>query len=210
MKKIVCFMLCLLFVCAFSSCNDKKAEKDVTDVTFSQTDAEEPKKDTNNNTQNDSTDAENKEKNGDDDEQNVVTVSLYFPDNEAMNLHEEKRNVVLSGNSSLEYEILKCLFDGPESEDLSPSLDGENLINSVTVFDTGLCIVDFKSDFVILNTGGSAREMFVIDSIVNSLCALDDISEVKINIDGNDKADFGGHFMLDEPFKENTFKTFVS
>lgn len=206
MKKITCLIFCLLVVLSICSCKDKN---DSNDNAFSQTDNKQSVDAVNEKSKDDTAKNDDNiyENDNDSDENKNVTVSLYFPDNEAMYLHEEKRNITINEKSSLEYEVVKCLFDGPESEELSPALDGENLINSVTVFEDGLCIVDFKSDFVILNTGGSAREMFVIDSIVKSLCALDGIDEVKINIDGNDQADFGGHFMLDEPFGKNSFNT---
>lgn len=128
-----------------------------------------------------------------------VTLTLYFPDNDALYLHPEMREVEVSDEQLLEKVVLEELFKGPETSELSPSLDGEDLILSVNTSD-GLCTVDFAEDFKLLNSGGTTRESFAIGSIVNSLCELDGIEQVKINIGGNVKSDFGGHFTLEEPF----------
>ncbi|MBR2021019.1 MAG: GerMN domain-containing protein [Clostridia bacterium] len=132
-------------------------------------------------------------------ETEIVTVRLYFPDNDALYLHAEERSLEVEKGESLAPLVLQELFKGPESEDLSPSLDGENLVLSVSVSE-GLCTVDFASDFALLNSGGTTKEAFAIGSIVNSLCELDGIQKVKINIDGNKNAEFGGHFTLESTF----------
>lgn len=139
---------------------------------------------------------------GTEDFKETVVLKLYFPDNEALYLHAEEREVELSADDSREMAVLNELFYGPESDELSSSLSGEDLVNSVYTDESGLCTVDFKQDFVTLNTGGTARETFVIGSVVHSLCELDGIERVKINIDGNEKAEFG-HSILEYEFTAN-------
>ena len=136
-------------------------------------------------------------------EYETVVLTLFFPDNDALYLHKEERTLEVPKGEFLAPIVLEELFNGPVSENLSPCLDGKDLVNSVTVED-GVCTVDFKQDFAILNSGGSARETFVIGSIVNSLCSLEGIDSVKINIGGNDNAAFGGHFTLEAPFSPQT------
>ncbi|MBQ7400026.1 MAG: GerMN domain-containing protein [Clostridia bacterium] len=136
-------------------------------------------------------------------EKEIVTLTLYFPDNDVLYLHPEKREVEVEKGQLLAEVVLEELFRGPKDEELAPGLDGENLVNSVKV-ENGLCTVDFASDFILLNSGGSTREAFAIGSIVNSLCELDGIEEVKIDIDGNKSSEFGGHFTLDEVFLPQT------
>ena len=129
----------------------------------------------------------------------IVTLTLYFPDNDVLYLHPETREVEINKGEHLAPVVLEELFKGPVSENLSPSLDGEDLVLSVSVGE-GVCTVDFHDDFTLLNSGGTARETFAIGSIVNSLCELDGIEQVKINIGGNTNAEFGGHFTLEAPF----------
>lgn len=129
----------------------------------------------------------------------TVALTLYFPDHDVLYLYPEIREVEINKGEHLAPVVLEELFKGPLSENLSPSLDGEDLVLSVVVSE-GLCTVDFDDDFTLLNTGGTARETFAIGSIVNSLCELDGIEQVKINIGGNTNAEFGGHFSLEAPF----------
>ena len=132
-------------------------------------------------------------------------ATLYFPDEEAMYLVPESRQLRADLNDTQKAgEILKMLFDGPRTDNLYPSLKGDCRINSVVICD-GTCTVDFSADFVLNNIGGSAQESFAIGSVVKSLCGLESVERVKINIDGEENAEFGGHFMLDAPFSENTF-----
>ena len=124
-------------------------------------------------------------------------ATLYFPDPQALYLHPSEYTFAIDETTHVkEIEVLNALFQGPGFDELAPSLEGEDLINSVSVDENGLCTIDFKKDFVLLNTGGTAREAFALGSIVNSLCSLEHISSVKINIDGDTAHDFG-HTTLD-------------
>ncbi len=129
-------------------------------------------------------------------EEYETELTLYFPDSEAMYLHPETRTVTVTENTPLEQVVLDELFKGPSNEKLAPSLDGENLVISVSTDEEGLCVVDFTGDFVVLNSGGTTREAFAIGSIVNSLCELENVNSVKINIEGKTDAEFG-HSLLD-------------
>lgn len=131
-------------------------------------------------------------------------VTLYYPDCDFLYLHAETRAITVAEGQNLLSLVVDELFAGPESSELAIALTGEDLINSVTVSSDGICTIDFKGDFAVLNTGGTTGEAFAIGSIVNSLCELDGIEQVKINIDGNDKAQFGGHNTLDAPMSFQT------
>ncbi|MBQ2940908.1 MAG: GerMN domain-containing protein [Clostridia bacterium] len=127
-------------------------------------------------------------------------VALYFPDKDVMNLEKEVREIDIRG--SIEKSILHELMKGPESEELNPSLYGNITVISVATKD-GLCTIDLSSDFTEYNTGGSTKEYMAIMSIVKSLCELEGIERVKINIEGEENPQFGGHFTLEEPFSPN-------
>ena len=124
-------------------------------------------------------------------------VTLYFPDKDVMNLEKEVREIHIRG--SIEKSILSELMKGPESGELNPSLSGNITVISVATKD-GLCTIDFSSEFREHNTGGSTKEYMAIMSIVKSLCEVEGIERVKINIEGEENPQFGGHFTLDEPF----------
>lgn len=124
-------------------------------------------------------------------------VTLYFPDKDVMNLEKEVREIHIRG--SIEKSILSELMKGPESGELNPSLSGNITVISVATKD-GLCTIDFSSEFREHNTGGSTKEYMAIMSIVKSLCEVEGIERVKINIEGEENPQFGGHFTLEEPF----------
>ena len=95
------------------------------------------------------------------------------------------------------------MFKGPESDELAPSLTGEDLVIAAETTDEGTCVVDFKIDFITLNTGGSTRETFAIASIVNSLCELDDVNKVIFTVENKSNIEFG-HFIIDSAMEPMT------
>ncbi len=131
-----------------------------------------------------------------------INLTLYFPDKDGIYLHKEER-ITERGRGKIEVLILDELFDGPENEkELTDSVFGDVEILSVTTKD-GKCTVDLSEEFLKYNTGGSAKETFAIYSIVNSLCELENIDQVKINIEGDESAEFGGHFVFEDAFFDN-------
>lgn len=130
-----------------------------------------------------------------------VEIILYFPDNEGMYLHKEKR-FTQRGRGKIEELVLDELFDGPENENLINAVLGDVEVISVNTKD-GICVVDLSEEFLRFNTGGSTKEMLAIYSVVNSLCELENIDQVKINIEGKTDVQFGGHFVLEDAFLDN-------
>lgn len=177
---VLALLLCVLM---FAACNNDTTHEEKQNIDVNNSEVE----------------ADPDEKEIPEPQKETVVLKLYFPDNEALYLHLEEREVELYPDDSREMAVLNELFYGPENEELSPSLSGEDLINSVYTDENGLCTVDLKQDFVILNTGGTTRESFAIGSIVHSLCELDGIERVKINIDENINAEFG-HSTLESEF----------
>ncbi len=129
-------------------------------------------------------------------------ITLYFADYDVMYLHPEVRSVEIQ-DGQLERTILEELFKGPKSNDLQKTVYGSPKVLGVSTKD-GVCTINLSSAFADNNTGGSARELFAVFSIVNSLCELDSIQRVKIDIEGNKDYPFGGHFTLIDPFEADT------
>lgn len=130
-----------------------------------------------------------------------VEIILYFPDKDGRYLHKEKR-FEERGRGKMEKLILDELFDGPENDRLTDGVFGDVDVLSVNTED-GICTIDLSEEFLKHNTGGSTKEMFAIYSVVNSLCELDNVDQVKINIEGKTDAEFGGHFVLEDAFFDN-------
>lgn len=128
-------------------------------------------------------------------------VKVYFPDDNVMYVEAEERIVVGEDDIDFAAAIFQEILKGPERENLNPAVRGGVKLLSLSIDENGLCTVDLSKEFETYNTGGSAMESMAIYSIVNSLCELDSIDKVKINIEGNKTAEYGGHFLLDEPFE---------
>ena len=127
-------------------------------------------------------------------------VTLYFPDMNILNLCAEKRTV--ETDDSLEKAVVEAVIAGPLSDDLLPAVTNDIRVLSASVADgSTTCVVDLSKEFVLNNTGGTDIETFAIYSIVNSLCQLPGINDVKINIDGNKNAVFGGHYDITVPIE---------
>lgn len=125
-----------------------------------------------------------------------VEVLLYFADANIVNLSSEKR--IFKNNDSLAESVVQAIIDGPEDKDLCTLLPADTEIISVSV-SGNLCTVDLNDEFTNF-TGGTSMENLAVYSVVNSICSIDGISRVKINIEGNKNAMFGGHYSLEDPF----------
>ncbi len=126
-------------------------------------------------------------------------VTLYFPDSNIMDLHGEKR-VIESDN--IPKAIVEEVISGPVTEGLLPALTNDvKVLYAGITSGTKTCVIDLSREFAMNNTGGSAVETFAIYSIVNSLCSLPEIDKVKINIESNVNAIFGGHYDISVPIE---------
>lgn len=130
-----------------------------------------------------------------------TSVKLYFPTSDAMYLAWERRSVETQNSLSMEKTVITELLKGPESENLIAVIPSDVKVLNVET-NNGVCFVNFSSDFVSKFTGGTSTGMFIVYSIVNSLCELDDVDSVQILIEGKAGAEFGD-FVFDEPLEAN-------
>ncbi len=123
-----------------------------------------------------------------------TNATVYFLDS-ANQLAAETVQVDVT---EVEKGVVEALVNGPMNMDLKKSVKGEFKVLSVKN-DAGLCTVDLSKEFGAENSNDVTREAYAVYAIVNSLCKLPDIREVKINVEG-DEAYHLGHVTL-----ENTF-----
>ena len=142
------------------------------------------------------TDIENNSDEPKEEKKAEVEVSLYYADENIANLSAEKRT--FKNDSSLAKAVLQAIIDGPRDNNLCTLIPSDTEIISVSV-SGDLCIIDLNDEFNNF-TGGTSMENLAVHSIVNSLCSIDGISKVKINIEGNKAAMFGGHYSLEDSF----------
>ena len=130
-----------------------------------------------------------------------TTINLYFPDKNGEGLRLEKRTVNVQQTLSLEKTVVSELIKGPENKGLAPSVpEGTKLLNIETK--DNVCYVNFSSEFRSKTSSGSAATTLTLYSVVNSLCALKNVSSVQILINGETGVEFG-NFVLDIPYEAN-------
>lgn len=128
------------------------------------------------------------------------SVTLYFPDKNAVNLVGQERKVLLIDNS-IEKTIVHELIKGPTGDELVSTIPADTKVVSVETKD-GICFVNLSSEFITKHTSGSAAESFTVYSIVNSLTELEGVESVQFLIEGK-KVDVLKHMLLDTPYTRN-------
>ena len=128
-----------------------------------------------------------------------VEINLYFADANIMNLEREKR--VFKNDENLAKNVALSVIKGPKSGNIYALIPADTEIISINVKD-GLCTVDLNDEFTNF-TGGTSMENLAVHSLVNSLCEIEEINKVKINVEGNTSAMFGGHYSLEDAFTKD-------
>jgi len=133
-------------------------------------------------------------------ENNVVNVTLYFSDANAMYLIPEQRSIAVKDNEGTEQIIVSEIIKGPESKSNFRTVTADVKVLSVET-KGGVCFVNLSQEFVTKNTGGSTKEGLAIYSIVNSLCKLETVDKVQFLIEGQ-KIETFGQSIFNESFVE--------
>ncbi|MGD9676842.1 MAG: GerMN domain-containing protein [Vulcanibacillus sp.] len=130
-------------------------------------------------------------------------VTLYFANQNATAVAAEKRNIVLTTDSTREElfrSVLEELIKGPESTILYKTIPIEVKINSVEL-NGDILSVDFSQEMHINHWGGATGEAMTINSIVNTLTEFNDVNKVKMTVEGQPMSI--EHSILEEPVGRN-------
>ncbi len=130
----------------------------------------------------------------------ISNIDLYYANETGDALLPYTIKIAYNSNTSIEEFILEQLIEGPSEEGFYPVLDSDVQVNSVEVKDN-ICYVDFNQEFLV-NTQ-PVESNIVIYAIVNSLCQLLDIYQVKFSVDGVSNLKFKNAIQLNETFERN-------
>ncbi len=128
-------------------------------------------------------------------------LTLYFTDALGSHLYPETRQVALSESETPEEAVLQALLRGPDGSQLYPALHADTPLISVETR-LGIAFVNFGKGFAEKNSGEKQKESLAVYSVVNSLCTLPHIQEVRFLIEGQTVETFG-HFDFMRGFTEN-------
>ena len=130
----------------------------------------------------------------------TMTLMLYYTNKKGDKLIETDRQVLVDNTVSVERLVLNELIDGPNSEDLYPTLPSNLNVLGVSVKD-GVCYVNLDSAFV--TDALDVAEYIPIYSIVNSLVELSGITKVQISVNGASDLSFKDSIPLTKLFEWN-------
>jgi len=131
----------------------------------------------------------------------TVNILLYFPNQSAEYVVPEQRTVEKRQGEKLEEVIFRELQKGSERAGYGSVIpEGTKLISSEVK--DGICYLDLSKEFVENNPGGTAFEMVLINSIVNSLTELSYIEKVQFLVEG-EKREVYTHMAFNGPFERN-------
>lgn len=130
----------------------------------------------------------------------VKLITLYFSNADGTGLVQEERKVEVNRNQPLEKYVMEELIKGPQVKGNLATVPSETKVRSIMTQD-GICYVDLSSEFVSRHSGGKAKELLTIYSIVNSLTALDDVSKVQFLIEGEKQEEYKGNVEFGQPFE---------
>ncbi len=129
-------------------------------------------------------------------------LTLYFTDETASFLLPEARKVSLSEGHSAAEAVVTELVRGPSSSHLAPTLPEEVRVLSAEIR-AGVCFVNLSRAFWDVAEEAPKKTALSVYSIVNSLTALPEISEVHFLIEGKTAGKFG-QFEFSRGFTENS------
>jgi len=126
----------------------------------------------------------------------MVEVTLYFSDSQAMYLVPEKRKILQT--YSLARQAVIELIKGPENSDLYSTIPEGTQINEIYIADD-IAYIDLSEEIFKNHPGGSSGELMTVYSIVNTLTEIPPIKGVQILVGGNERESLIGHIDISMP-----------
>jgi len=126
----------------------------------------------------------------------VIEVSLYFSDSQAMYLVPEKRKIPMT--PSLARQVVIELIKGPTISSLYPTIPEGTQVNEVYIAGD-IVYVDLSEEVFKNHPGGSSGELMTVYSMVDTLTEISPIRGVQILVAGNERESLVGHVDISRP-----------
>ncbi|MCZ6696893.1 MAG: GerMN domain-containing protein [Acidobacteria bacterium] len=138
-------------------------------------------------------------------EGNRRTVVLFFQKADSDLLATERRRIFLTASPADQAkQIIVALINGPNRDDLLPTLPPETRVLSLFIDRFKTAYVDLSDEVVSLHPGGSAAELATVFSVVNSLTYnLDTIRRVRILVGGEERETLKSHLDLTRDYNQD-------
>lgn len=120
-----------------------------------------------------------------------VTAALYFRRAGSRTLGYELRVFRLTEEEAPAKAVLEALISGPEDGGLSALLPPELAVRTVWV-DDGVCYADLSAALLAAPPDSAEEQELVISSLVETLCSLDKVEQVRLLVEGEPLTAYGG------------------
>lgn len=113
-------------------------------------------------------------------------VTLYFSDDQAINVVAEKRTFNIEENApndKLVRVLIEELIKGPKTQGLGIVIPAEARVNSVIV-EGERATIDFSEEMLTKHSRGAAGEDMTLTSIANTVTEIEGIREVVLTLNG--------------------------
>lgn len=128
-----------------------------------------------------------------------ATIDVFFSNMEGNSLVKTSLEVAYDKTVAMEKIVLEQLLLGPDDENTKVVLPSSVKVLGTSVRE-GICYVNFDSQFSSTNILVSQDVAFY--SVVNTLCQLNNVNKVRIQINGDSSGKFG-EFKLDNTYEYN-------
>lgn len=127
----------------------------------------------------------------------LVMVTLYFSNSDASALRQEQRQV--KQTDELARTAVEELLKGAKAEGSFNVIPDGTKLRGLAV-KQGIAYVDFTGDILNTPNRGSASEVLIVSSVVNTVTEFAGIDQVQILVEGKEVETLYGHMDLTQPF----------
>jgi len=127
------------------------------------------------------------------------TLKVYYANEDGTKLVSEVKTKVVPGEDKYT-TVMKQLIVGTNEKGAVSIIPKGTKLHSVKV-EKNIAYVDFSKELVKKFNGGSAGELMLVGSIVNTLTEFPEIKAVQILVEGKEVDTIAGHMDTSEPFK---------
>lgn len=133
-------------------------------------------------------------------DRDMVSVDLYFADQNGEYLQAEKREIAMV--PGLARATVEELIKGPKGKGMTKTIPEGTRLLDISI-DKGVCRVDLSRQFRDNHWGGSSGEILTVYSLVNTLTQFDTVEKVEILVEGRKIDTLAGHMDLSVPVMRN-------
>lgn len=132
-----------------------------------------------------------------------AVLTLYFTNITGTEFVTEERVVEVNANQAREKTVLEQLISGPLEEGFFATVSPNLKVQEVKTTDDGICYVTFNQEFLTHPSANNiVTEKMAVYSIVNSLCALDEVEKVQFLVEGEKIDKVQSSMDYSKPFTE--------